>query len=253
MATEATIDGRTYRLVRPVAVFVLSVVTLGLYWLFWYYRTNDDIRMYLRNYSIRPLVSTLAIVGLFLAAPLAIVAILAEWWWLLLVAGVLVLMGWVGFLHTGRRVTTAQEQAGVEPSSAGLALLLYVVAGFFGGSYLQAGLNRAWREAAGDERERIASAAAAAAVREPVRPFPRPAPRGGTNLVTPDDLGSRVTFQFELPNGFTSEAVGVFERWDPDAETYFVRKKDGTEVRVPARGVRHGKVIPDRPAASQTS
>ena len=38
------------------------------------------------------------------------------------------------------------------------------------------------------------------------------------------------------------------ERWDPDAETYFVRKKDGTEVRVPARGVRHGKVIPDRPA-----
>jgi hypothetical protein len=28
-----------------------------------------------------------------------------------------------------------------------------------------------------------------------------------------------------------------------------VRKKDGTEIRVPARGVRHGKVIPDRPAA----
>jgi hypothetical protein len=69
----------------------------------------------------------------------------------------------------------------------------------------------------------------------------------GQNLVTPDDLGKRVTFQFELPNGFTSEAVGVFERWDPGAETYFVRRKDGTEVRVPARGVRHGKVIPDRP------
>lgn len=69
----------------------------------------------------------------------------------------------------------------------------------------------------------------------------------GQNLVTPYDVGKRVTFQFELPNGFTSEAVGVFERWDPGAETYFVRKKDGTEVRVPARGVRHGKVIPDPP------
>jgi len=65
------------------------------------------------------------------------------------------------------------------------------------------------------------------------------------NLVTPDDIGKRVTFQFELPNGFTSEAVGVLERWDEDAETYFVRKKDGTEARVPARGVRHGKVIPE--------
>lgn len=69
----------------------------------------------------------------------------------------------------------------------------------------------------------------------------------GTNLVTPDDLGSRVTFQFELPNGFLSEAVGVFERWDEDAETYFVRTKDGNEVRVPARGVRFGKVIPGPP------
>ncbi|HEY7476622.1 MAG TPA: hypothetical protein VIB62_00160 [Actinomycetota bacterium] len=65
----------------------------------------------------------------------------------------------------------------------------------------------------------------------------------GQNLVTPDDLGKRVTFQFQLPNGYLSEAVGVFERWDEDAETYFVRKKDGAEVRVPARGVLHGKVV----------
>ena len=67
--------------------------------------------------------------------------------------------------------------------------------------------------------------------------------QGGQNLVSPSDLGKRVSFQFELPNGFTSEAVGIFERWDDEAQTYFVRKKDGTEVRVPARGVRHGKVV----------
>ena len=70
----------------------------------------------------------------------------------------------------------------------------------------------------------------------------------GRNQVTPLHLGRRVTFQFELPNGFLSEAAGVFERWDQEAETYFVRKKDGTEVRVPARGVRFGKLIPDPPA-----
>jgi len=65
------------------------------------------------------------------------------------------------------------------------------------------------------------------------------------NLVTPDDLGKRVSFQFELPNGFQSEVVGVFERWDAGAETYFVRKKNDEVVRVPARGVRFGKVVPD--------
>jgi hypothetical protein len=62
--------------------------------------------------------------------------------------------------------------------------------------------------------------------------------------VAPGDLGSRVSFQFELPNGYLGEAVGVFERWDEEAETYFVRKKDGAEIRVPARGVIFGKVIP---------
>jgi len=68
--------------------------------------------------------------------------------------------------------------------------------------------------------------------------------QGADNLVELSDMGKRVSFQFELPNGYTSEAVGVFERWDDEAQTYFVRKKDGTEVRVPARGVRHGKVVP---------
>jgi hypothetical protein len=64
-----------------------------------------------------------------------------------------------------------------------------------------------------------------------------------TNLVTPDDLGKRVTFQFELPNGYLGEAVGVFERWDAGAETYLVRTADGSVVRVPARGVRFGKLV----------
>ncbi|MDH4113791.1 MAG: DUF4234 domain-containing protein [Actinomycetota bacterium] len=250
MAHDVMIDGRAYRVRTPLGVFALSVVTLGMYWLYWYYRVNDDVRMFLRNYSIRPLVSTLAIVGFFTAGPVIVLAVLTEVWWLLAPAGLLIVMGLVGFLHTGRRVITAQELADVEPSSAGIALILYVMTGFLAGSYLQAGLNRTWARAAGKERERLAAGSAATPEREPVRPFPRPAPQAGANLVTPGDLGSRVTFQFELPNGYTTEAVGVFERWDSEAETYFVRKKDGTEIRVPARGVRHGKVIPDRPATS---
>ncbi len=248
MAHDVTIRERPYRVRTPLGVFALSAVTLGAYWLYWYYTVNDDIRMFLRNYSIRPLVSTLAVSGLFLAMPIAVLAVLTEVWWLLAVSVLLVVVAFVGFFHTGRRVVTAQEQAGVEPSSAGLALALFVFASYFGGSYLQAGLNRAWTRAAADERAHQAASAAAPPEREPVKPFPRPAPKAGTNLVAPTDVGSRVSFQFELPNGYTSEAVGTFERWDAGAETYFVRRKDGTEIRVPARGVRHGKVIPGRPA-----
>ena len=63
------------------------------------------------------------------------------------------------------------------------------------------------------------------------------------NAVTPDDVGKRVSFQFELPNGFLGEALGTFERWDEGAETYFVRRKTGEVVRVPRRGVRFGKIV----------
>jgi hypothetical protein len=63
------------------------------------------------------------------------------------------------------------------------------------------------------------------------------------NLVIPTDVGKRVSFQYELPNGYVNEAVGVFEFWDEAANTYLVRKKDGELARVPALGVRFGKVV----------
>jgi len=61
--------------------------------------------------------------------------------------------------------------------------------------------------------------------------------------VTPDDAGKRVSFQFELPNGFVGEVVGVLEYFDEEAATYMVRRKDGGLARVPRRGVRFGKVV----------
>jgi len=63
------------------------------------------------------------------------------------------------------------------------------------------------------------------------------------NFVRPDDIGRRVSFQYELPNGYVSEAVGVLEAWDEGANTYLVRTKEGGLTRVPALGVRFGRVL----------
>jgi hypothetical protein len=65
----------------------------------------------------------------------------------------------------------------------------------------------------------------------------------GQNLVTPEDLGKRVSFQFELPNGYLGEAVGLLAAYDHEAETYLVRTRSGELARVPKRGVRFGKVV----------
>jgi hypothetical protein len=64
------------------------------------------------------------------------------------------------------------------------------------------------------------------------------------NSVRTNDVGRRVSFQYELPNGYVGEAVGILEAWDEPANTYLVRNKKGELVRVPALGVRFGKVIP---------
>ena len=63
------------------------------------------------------------------------------------------------------------------------------------------------------------------------------------NQVSPDDIGTRVSFQFELPNGYVGEVVGILEAYDQAAETFLVRRKDGELARVPRRGVRFGKVV----------
>jgi hypothetical protein len=64
------------------------------------------------------------------------------------------------------------------------------------------------------------------------------------NQVRPEDVGSRVSFQYELPNGYVGEVVGVLEEWDEGANTYLVRNRNGELVRVPILGVRFGKVVP---------
>jgi hypothetical protein len=64
------------------------------------------------------------------------------------------------------------------------------------------------------------------------------------NFVQPSHVGRRVSFQYELPNGYVGEAAGTLEAWDEAANTYLVRTKQGELVRVPALGVRFGKIIP---------
>jgi hypothetical protein len=69
-------------------------------------------------------------------------------------------------------------------------------------------------------------------------------PNRRANRVTPEDLGKRVSFQFELPNGYISEVVGVLQFYDEGAATYLVRRPNGELARVPVRGIRFGKVVP---------
>jgi hypothetical protein len=61
--------------------------------------------------------------------------------------------------------------------------------------------------------------------------------------VTPGHVGRRVSFQYELPNGWVGEVVGTLEWFDEAADTFVVKDRHDRLHRVPARGVRHSRVV----------
>lgn len=65
----------------------------------------------------------------------------------------------------------------------------------------------------------------------------------GKNNVEPGDVGRRVSFQYELPNGYLGEVVGFLEWFDEAAQTYLVKDRHDKLHRVPLRGVRFGKIV----------
>jgi hypothetical protein len=65
--------------------------------------------------------------------------------------------------------------------------------------------------------------------------------------VTPAHVGRRVSFQYELPNGWIGEVVGELKWFDEAADTFVVKDRNGRLHRVPARGVRYSKVVPQTP------
>src|SRR5919108_3698871 len=58
----------------------------------------------------------------------------------------------------------------------------------------------------------------------------------GRNDVMPGDVGRRVSFQYELPNGYVGEVVGNLEWFDEAAQTYVVRDRNEKLHRVPLKG-----------------
>jgi RsiW-degrading membrane proteinase PrsW (M82 family) len=92
VATVVDIDGELYKQRSPTGAWLLTLVTLLVYWFVWYYKINDEARRYLRDQSIKPWVAVLAIFPglLLLLVPLLI-----------------------SVCRTGQRIERMERQAGI--------------------------------------------------------------------------------------------------------------------------------------------
>ena len=123
MAEIVRVADREFKKRGPIAVWLLALVTLGVYYFVWYYKINKEARDYLGDDSINPTVALLAVL---------------LGWILLLIPPL------VSTYNTGVRIRRMQEHAGVQDAiSPGIGLLLFLVARL-DMPYLQEHLNRIW-------------------------------------------------------------------------------------------------------------
>jgi hypothetical protein len=127
----AIAPGSTAKIRSPITVAVLSLVTLGIYVLFWWYFVNREMADYGRARGTNELGDspTKSVLALF---PGGLVVVPAIW----------------TTVTTFQRIQAAQRLNGQTPINGwlGLVLLLVFQPAFYG--YMQSGLSSAWRATA---------------------------------------------------------------------------------------------------------
>jgi len=107
---------------NPWGVWLLSLVTLGIYHLYWYYKVNAELRDYNETILVQPGIALMAI--LFGG----------------LLCGIPPIVSWV---KTGGRIAHAQRIAGRLERCSGLVGFLLQLLGF-GVVYYQSQINKVW-------------------------------------------------------------------------------------------------------------
>jgi Domain of unknown function (DUF4234) len=126
MAEEIRVGSTSVKIRSPFGVFVLALVTLGIYYLVWYYKVNRELRD-AAGADVDPFVALLAIT----------------------IGWVIIVPPFVSWYRTFERIQQAQRQAGLtSEANPVLGFVLYVIALYFLPVellYAQDELNKLWR------------------------------------------------------------------------------------------------------------
>jgi hypothetical protein len=121
MADLVVQNGIGFKRRNPWGVFGLAVITLGIYYVVWWYKINNEMN----NLGIQcnPTSSVLAIT----------------------IGGIVIVPPFISYYTTADRIRQAQERTNAsERIIPVLALLLLVVVNIFAAPYYQSQLNKAW-------------------------------------------------------------------------------------------------------------
>jgi uncharacterized protein DUF4234 len=126
VAEQVQVGGTTVKIRNPFLVFLWSLVTLGIYYIVWYYKINRE----LRDAS-----------GVNVSPWIALLAVTLGW--------IVIVPPFVSWYRTFQRIVEAQQSAGItQEASPTLGFILFVLAVFLVPVevvYAQDELNKVWR------------------------------------------------------------------------------------------------------------
>jgi mannose/fructose/N-acetylgalactosamine-specific phosphotransferase system component IIC len=126
MAETVTIEGQSYLKRNPLGVLGLTVITLGIYFLYWFWKINDELRLYKRDESISPTRSLMAML----------------FGWLIIVPP------FIAMYNTSKHVQDAEQRLGVQPQlEPALTIVFLLIVAIGNTIYVQEHLNRIWDRA----------------------------------------------------------------------------------------------------------
>jgi len=131
MAETVNIEGRSYLKRNPLGVLGLTVITLGIYFFYWYWKINDELRLVEHDESISPTRSLMAMI----------------FGWLIIVPP------FIAMWNTANHVQALEERLGVgQTVEPAITIVIMLVFSLANGIYVQAHLNRAWDAASSGGR-----------------------------------------------------------------------------------------------------
>jgi hypothetical protein len=128
VAELVTIDGQQYKKREPLGVLGLSFITIGIYFFYWYYKVNDEIRRFEKDETVRPGIALLAVtLGWFVIVP-----------------------PFISVYNTSNHIVQMEQRMGVQQQlSPALNVILLLIIGIAVPAYSQEHLNRVWDAATG--------------------------------------------------------------------------------------------------------
>jgi len=126
MAETVTIEGQAYLKRNPLGVLGLTIITFGIYGLYWFYKANEEIRRYTKDDTISPGRSLLAVIP----------------------GAILIVPPFIAYYNTANHVVDMQQRRGIASQiSPVLVVVLGVVIWLGMAAYVQEHLNRVWDSA----------------------------------------------------------------------------------------------------------